>query len=78
MDDWQKERAMSPRAYKAALKALNMSQAGAGRYLGVSERTACRYVVGDAVIPTATALLLRCLIANGIKPVVPRWSEYQG
>jgi len=78
MDDWQKEREMSPRAFKLAIKRLGMSQGGAGRYLGVSDRTAARYCAGDAAVPTASALLLRCLIANQIKPVVPSWSSVQG
>ena len=77
MTDWQHERAMTPRAFKAAIKRLGMSQAGAGRYLGVSERTAARYCSGDADVPEASALLLRCLIANQITPAVPRWSSGQ-
>ena len=39
---WQDERMMSPAQYRWYIKALGMSQAGAGRYLGVSERTSRR------------------------------------
>jgi len=78
MTDWQKERTMSARAYKMAIARLGMSQAGAGRYLGVSERTAARFCSGHAVVPTSAALLLRALIATGIKPLVPTWSSVQG
>lgn len=68
----QTERQFSPRAYKEAIAKLKMSQVGAGRYLGVSDRTARRFVSGDAEIPASAVLLLRSLIAHGEKPVVPK------
>lgn len=68
----QEERQFSPKAYRAAIATLGMSQVGAGRYLGVSDRTARRFVSGDAEIPASAVLLLRSLIAHGEKPIVPR------
>ena len=71
---WQSQREMTSRQYKATIKMLGMSQAASGRYLGVSERTAHRYVSGHAEIPASSALLLRSLIHHGEEPVVPKWS----
>ena len=53
---------MSPAQYRWYIKALGMSQAGAGRYLGVSERTSRRFSRGEAEVPTSMVLLLRCSI----------------
>jgi DNA-binding transcriptional regulator YiaG len=71
---WQKQREMTPKQYKATIKMLGMSQAASGRFLGVSERTAHRYVSGDAAVPISAALLLRSLIHHGEVPVVPEWT----
>jgi DNA-binding transcriptional regulator YiaG len=67
------DRTMSPRQFKTAIKQLGLSQAAAGRYLDVSERTANRYAKGTAKIPGPSAILLRLLIQANIKPVVPKW-----
>jgi DNA-binding transcriptional regulator YiaG len=64
---------MTPRQFKAAIKQLGLSQAAAGRYLDVSERTANRYAKGMAKIPGPSAILLRLLIQLNLKPVAPRW-----
>jgi len=71
---WQNQREMTAKQYKAIIKMLGMTQAGSGRFLGVSERTAHRYVSGDATVPASTALLLRSLIHHGEVPVVPEWT----
>ena len=71
-DDWQTQRSISPRQYRALIYMLGLTQEGAGRYLGVSPRTARRYVAGDAEIPPASVMLLRMLEANQITPLVPR------
>jgi hypothetical protein len=42
---------MSPREFSRTIARLGMSQAGAGRYLGVSERTAYRYAKGETDMP---------------------------
>ena len=72
---WQDERMMSPAQYRWYIKALGMSQAGAGRYLGVSERTSRRFSRGEAEVPTSMVLLLRSLYHHGDKPVVPKWHK---
>lgn len=71
--NWQKDREMSGQQFETAIKRLGLSQAAAGRFLGHSERQMRRYVTGEAVVPTAEALLLRLMIAKGEKPVAPPW-----
>ena len=68
---WQYERSMTPRQYEFAIRKLGMTQVGAGRFLGVSERTSRRFVAGHAEIPTAIVLLLSSMIAHNEQPVVP-------
>lgn len=63
--DWLKQRKMSPKQYQQALDDLGLTQVGAGEFLGVSERTARRYVSGETEVPVAVALLLRRLIMDG-------------
>jgi len=66
---------MSPAQYRWYIKALGMSQAGAGRYLGVSERTSRRFARGEAEVPVSMVLLLRALYQYGLDPVVPKWHK---
>ena len=70
---WQNQRSMSPAEFAAVAGKLKLSQAAIGRYLGVSERTANRYMRGITAIPIPSALLLRALIHYKAKPVVPLW-----
>ena len=70
-------RSMTPEAFRHAIKMLGMSQLAAGRFIGVSGRTARRYGNGQAVIPPAAVLLLRSLLHHGDTPVVPRWMPDQ-
>lgn len=68
MADWfnnKAQREMSAEQYQRAIKQLGLSQQAAGRFLGVSERTAKRLASGEAEVPVAVALLLRRLIADG-------------
>ena len=71
---WQ-IRSMPPLEYRRAIHTLRLNKAQAGRYLGISERTAHRYWDGDAKVPAAHALLLRALIHYGEPPEVP---PYEG
>ena len=71
--NWQTQRTMSPAEFAAVTGKLKLSQAAIGRYLGVSERTANRYMKGLTAVPIPSALLLRALIKFKVKPVVPRW-----
>ena len=66
---------MSPAQYRWYIKALGMSQAGAGRYLGVSERTSRRFARGEAEVPVSMVLLLRALYHFDLDPVVPKWHK---
>jgi len=71
--DWQTDRTMTAKQYRAAIGELGMNIAQSARYLGVGERTGHRYVRGETNIPEAHALLLRSLLATGTKPLVPEW-----
>ena len=71
-DDWQLNRQMTPNQYKQTCKVLRLSRAASARYLDYDERTAYRWARGTAAIPVACILLLRNLIANDIKPIVPK------
>ena len=71
---WQ-IRTMPPLEYRRAIHTLRLNKAQAGRYLGISERTAHRYWDGDAKVPAAHALLLRALIHYNEPPEVP---PYEG
>ena len=70
-NDWQLARHMGRREYALAIHRLGMNKAQAGRYLGVSVRTAHRFWDGDTPVPVAVSLLLHSLIAHGEKPLVP-------
>ena len=57
---------MTPAQFRAALAALGLSQLGAARLFGISEKTArnwARYGV-----PTVAAILIRLLLAGKITP----------
>lgn len=75
MSEWQKERKMTGRQFKTIIRQLGMTQVGAGRYIGLSGRTARRIVLGESEIPVAAALLLRSLVAHNEKPLVPKWQR---
>ena len=59
---------MTPLQYKAAIKALGLSQRAAGAFLGVDERTSRRWIAGDAQVPESVAKLLRIMIRLKLKP----------
>ena len=61
--------------YRRAIHTLRLNKAQAGRFLGISERTAHRLWDGDAKVPVAIALLLRALIYHNEYPEVP---PYEG
>lgn len=76
-DYWQNQRRMTAAQFTKAIKDLGMSQAGVGRFLGVSERHARRFVRGEAEVPEAYALLLRSLLFHNEQPIVPPWHAGQ-
>jgi DNA-binding transcriptional regulator YiaG len=53
---------MTPTQYATAIEKLSLSQRGAGKFLGVDERTSRKWIAGDARIPEAVAKLLRLMI----------------
>jgi DNA-binding XRE family transcriptional regulator len=73
---WQ-NRTMTARQLKAAIKALDMTQAGAARFLGLSERTLRRMLAKEADVHDSIALLLRLMIHTDQKPDVPTWEDSQ-
>lgn len=71
---WQHTRGMSPTQFAAAIADLNMKPAQAARFLGHSDRTVRRFLRGQRSIPEADVLLLGCMIAHRLRPVVPKRS----
>ena len=74
---WQ-NREMSPSEYRKAIHILRLKKAQAGRYLGVSVRTAHRYWDGDVKVPPASAMLLRALLHFKEQPEVHALRGHQG
>jgi hypothetical protein len=71
MTSWQDKRAMSPGEFERTAATLGVSASAIGRFLGVSERTLRRYASGEAEVPVSVVLLLRAMLAHGLKPRVP-------
>jgi DNA-binding transcriptional regulator YiaG len=69
---WQNHRVMAPEELAQAIKATGMKPAAAARYLGMSARQMRRHLRGEREIPVPVVLLLNCLIAHRLKPLVPR------
>jgi DNA-binding transcriptional regulator YiaG len=59
---------MTPKQYAEAIGNLGLSQRGAGKFLGVDERTSRKWIAGDARIPESVAKLLRLIIHLKISP----------
>ncbi len=57
---------MTPNQYKAAIKALGLSQEAAGVWLGVSKRTGQNYAAKGP--PEPVAKLLRLMIRLNLSP----------
>lgn len=58
---------MTSNQYRAALAALDLTQAGAAEFLGISIRSSHGYANGEP-IPEAIAKLLRLMVKLKIKP----------
>ncbi len=58
---------MTSTQYREAIARLGLSQGQAATFLGVSIRTSHGWANGDP-IPKAVAMLLRTMIANGLRP----------
>lgn len=59
---------MTPTQYKAAIKALGLSQERAGDWLGIGRRTSQSYALGETRIPEPVAKLLRLTIKLKLQP----------
>lgn len=59
---------MTPTQYKAALKALELSQERAGDWLGIGRRTSQGYALGEYPVPEPVAKLLRLCVKLKLKP----------
>jgi len=59
---------MTPTQYRAAIKALGLSQHLAGDWLGIGRRTSQGYALGESPVPEPLAKLLRLCIKLGLKP----------
>jgi DNA-binding transcriptional regulator YiaG len=59
---------MTPKQYAEAIERLGLSQRGAGKFLGVDERTSRKWIAGDARIPESAAKLLRLMVHLKLKP----------
>lgn len=59
---------MTTPEYREALAALDLSQVGAAKLLGVDERTSRRWATGERDVPPPAERFLRFLIAAKIKP----------
>lgn len=57
---------MTANQFRAALKRLGLSQAGAARLVGADPRTGRRWALDERAIPECVAILLRLLIAGKI------------
>lgn len=55
---------MTPTQYKAAIKALGLSQEKAGVWLGIGKRTSQGYALGEYPVPEPVAKLLRFMIKH--------------
>ena len=71
---WQLIRTMSPEHFAQAIRVLGLKPAQAARYLGMSDRQMRRLIRGERSIPEADVLLLGCMIAHRLRPVVPKRS----
>jgi len=69
---WQLCREMSALSFQGALQLLGMSQAGAARYLNLSERQVYRMIHGIVPVPVPISLLLHALVAHDEYPIVPK------
>ena len=57
---------MTANQFRSALDRLSLTQAGAARLVGVDERTARRWALGERSMPEPVAILLRLLMARKI------------
>ena len=59
---------MTAAQYKAAIKALALSQERAGDWLGIGRRTSQGYALGEYPVPEPVAKLLRLCVRLELRP----------
>lgn len=59
---------MTPIQYKAAIRALGLSQERAGGWLGISPRASQGYALGEYPVPEPVAKLLRLCVRLKLSP----------
>lgn len=59
---------MTPSQYKAAIKALGLSQERAGDWLGIGRRTSQGYALGEYPVRESVAKLLRLCVKMRLMP----------
>lgn len=64
----QSSNTMTHIQYKAAIKALGLSQERAGDWLGIGRRTSQGYALGEYPVPEPVAKLLRLCVKMNLKP----------
>ena len=69
---WQQDRHMTPERLRYLIATLSMDKAKASRFLGCSYRQMDRMVRGERAIPVPVALLLGCMVAKRVRPLVPK------
>lgn len=60
---------MSPTQYKAAIKALGLSQHRAADWLGIGRRTSQGWALGEYPVDEPTAKLLRLMLESHKRPL---------
>lgn len=72
---------MTPEEYRAALDALDLTQAQAAKLMGVDDRTSRRWALGERAIPGSVSLALELMLGQQPKTerldavAVERWKE---
>jgi hypothetical protein len=69
---------MTPTQYKAAIRALGLSQHLAGDWLGIGRRTSQGYALGEYPVPEPVAKLLRLCVKMKLKPEDVKWAMSGG
>lgn len=59
---------MTPADFRSCLQRLGLSQTGASRVLGVSDRAVRQWIAGDRSVPEPVAKLLRLMDAGAVTP----------
>lgn len=59
---------MTATDFRSAIERLGLSQVGASRVLGVSDRAVRQWIAGDRSVPEPVAKLLRLMASGAVTP----------